>query len=142
QAKLHHLGIALAGSATADHEAAMRHVGVVTLEGFFINEMDRGVVVSKVIGHGNDCLLYHCGVRPLFKHHETLTLVLFAGRKRWPLAVPDALDSFGHRHGILNAGLYARPATYGARMPRAQAFAPERISGAVGQHGFSEQTVQ
>src|SRR5690554_6877965 len=92
QGKLDHLVITLASLATANDKAAMGHSPMLGLKGGFVDQVNSGVIVSKIGRHSYNGLAYLFFVCALFQHHKAFTHVLVSGGQLWLLAAAHPLN--------------------------------------------------
>ena len=70
-----------AGLAAAEYETTVRETVVIAFQFFFGDEMNRCVIIRKVVRHGLDLILDLCLIRALFCHNKALSGVLLSGSK-------------------------------------------------------------
>lgn len=90
-----------ARAAAAEDKAAVGQAAVVPEQLLLREKVHRGVVVGKVVGHGDDRLLDAGPVGPLLRHHKALPHVLLPGGQRRIGAAAHRIQGGGDRDGVL-----------------------------------------
>ncbi len=100
---------------------------MVTGKFFFRNEMYRGIVLVKIVGHCLYVMLDLCKVCTLFGNNKTFSCVLLPGGKGGIFTVSYGCDGFGNGNGVLLAVLYAFNTADRIGVTLAYALAPEGL---------------
>ena len=104
--------------------------------------MNRGIIVGKIVGHGDDFPLNGCQIRPLLCHNKALTGVLFPGSQGGIFTASDPIQCVLHRDCILLCVQNPRNSADRVRVALADALAPEGIVRTVWQDAVAQQTLQ
>ena len=133
QAVFDHMTGTLGGRAAVDHGAAVGQTAVVALHLFFGDEVNGGVILVKIVGHGLDRVLDRRLVRAVLGDDKALAGMLLAGGQLGILSVSDGGQRRFDRNGVLARVLDAGDTADSVGVTLADALAPERIRLAAGQ---------
>src|SRR5690606_5851062 len=111
----------------------MHHRMMVAGQFFRADEVHRGVVLVKIMRHGDDGIAHDVPICSLFKHDEAFAPMLLAGGEYWPFATAHLVDGFLNGARILNAAGNSSYAADRVRVTLAQAVSPEGVGLAIGQ---------
>ena len=131
-----------AGLTAAEYETTVRETVVIAFQFFFGDEMNRCVIIRKVVRHGLDLILDLCLIRSLFCHNKALSGVFFAGGQLWAAAASDCLQCTFNWDCVLSGILDALDPADRIGMSLADALAPECIIFALRQACSCIETVQ
>ncbi len=134
--------IILSGAAAREHEAAVGHAAVVLPELLVGDEVDGGVIVREIVGHGLDGSLYSLGIRTVLEDDKALAGMLLSCGELRGLSGADLLDGLLDRDGVLLRVLHAGDSPDGVRVALAYALAPEGVVLAAGENGVAQHTVE
>ena len=115
---------------------------MVTLHFFSADEMHRGIIFIKIVGHGLDLFLDSGKIRALLSHHKALSGVFFPGGQLGILSCAHFSKRIFHRNGVLSGIRNALDSSDGIGMSLADALAPEGVILTAGKDRIGIQTVQ
>src|SRR5690606_2659265 len=115
----------------------MHHRMMVAGQFFRADEVYRGVVLVKIMRHGDDGIAHGVPICSLFKHDEAFRPMLLSGGEYRTITTAQLVDGFLNGARILNAAGNASYATDRVRMSLAQAVSPEGVGLAIGQQGLA-----
>ena len=104
---------------------------MISLQLFLRDEMYRGIIIRKIVGHGLDLLFDLCLVSALFCYHETLSGVLLSGGQYRIFTVSDSFQCGFYGNGILLGILDTGNPADGIGMSLADTLPPESIVTAI-----------
>lgn len=142
QAILDDVVVCPAGFPGVDHKAPVGDAAVVPLQLLLGDKVDGGVIVGKIVGHGDDLPLNAGQVGPLLRHYKALPGVLLAGGQLRRAPRPDSLQGLGHGDGVLPGVLHPVDPADGVGVPLADPLPPEGVALPLGQDGLGQQAVQ
>ena len=134
--------LSLSRHAASHNESAVGHLVMVCLKLLFRDEVYRGIVLVKVVGHGLDLMLDLCLVCAFLGHNPALSQVFLAGGQLRLVPLAHLIHGFFHRNRILNTSLHSGNPADRVGMSLAYALAPESIGFSVGENGLRVQPVQ
>ena len=126
----------------ANHLSAVRHACVITVELFTADEVDRGVVVSKVVRHRDDLAFDAFAVSPIGRYNETLAGVLLTRGQLEFLSGTNPLAVFFDRHRVLDSGFDTLDPPDSIGMALRNATTPERVGLPIRQSGLGDNAGQ
>ena len=125
--------IADAGPAAAENEAAVRHAAVIALEFLLADEMDRRVIIGKIVGHFNDLLLNSRCICAVFKNDKAFSCVLLPCCQLRGLTAADGLEGCVNRDRVLFGVFDAGDAADRIGVSLGDTLAPEGVILSVGE---------
>ena len=134
--------ILVPGDPAADHKAPVGQTAVVLLQFFLTDEVDGGVIIREIVGHGHNGLFHRLGVGPFFQHHITFPGVLLPGGQFRLAAAAHRFQGCFHRHRILLGVFDTGNPADGVTVALADPFAPEGIILSFRQDGVAVQPGQ
>ena len=114
---------------------------MILLQLFLTDEVNGGIVLVKIIGHGFDLFFDSGRIRPFFQYHKTLSRMFLPGGKLRVFSVSHRFQRAFHRNGILSGILHARNPADGVGMALAYALAPECIIVSLRKNGIGIHSV-
>ena len=115
---------------------------MIPVQFFLRDKMNSGIIIGKIIGHGNNIFPNTLQIRSLCCHHVTLPRMLLPGGKLGIFPRPHLLQSSLHRHSILPRVQHTFNTADGIGMTLADASAPESIVCALRQNTIAQQPLQ
>ncbi len=124
-----------------DDETAVRHPAVVAAQLLKGDKMDGGVVLGKIVGHGDNLTLDLGQIRALLRDDPAFAQMLIARSQLRILARAHGGDRRFDRHGVLLGIHDTRDAADGVGVALTDAAAPKRVIAAVREDGVCHHAV-
>ena len=115
---------------------------MVTLHLLSADEVHRGIILIKIVGHGLDLFLDSGKIRALLGHHKALSGVFFSGGQLRILSRAHFSKRIFHRNGVLSGIRNAFDSSDSIGMSLADALAPEGVILTAGKDRVGIQAVQ
>lgn len=80
---------------------------MVSVELFLADEMNSGIIIGEIVGHGLDLFLNFLKICAFLSHNEALSGVFLSGGQLRILAGTNLFHCFRYRNRVLDAAFYS-----------------------------------
>ena len=125
-----------------EHESPVRYSRMITCEFFLTDEVDRCIVIGKIVRHRLDRVFDRRFIRTFLRNDKALPCMLLSCGKLGIVSAPYGLESFGNGYRILLRILHPGYPSDSIGMSLADALVPERVVITFGKYAVRIQSVQ